>query len=67
MTTQPIDDAEALREVVREKYAARARGVADGSAASCCGPTDVSPITSNLYSGDQVATLPEQAVLASLG
>src|SRR5205807_6503093 len=59
--------AEALREVVREKYAARARGVSDGSAASCCGATNASPITSKLYSGDQVATLPEQAVLASLG
>jgi ubiquinone/menaquinone biosynthesis C-methylase UbiE len=67
VTTEPIGDADALRDVVREKYAARARGVSDGSPASCCGSTDSSPITSNLYSDDQVAILPEQAVLASLG
>jgi ubiquinone/menaquinone biosynthesis C-methylase UbiE len=52
---------------VREKYAERARGVAGGTLASCCGPTSYSPITSNLYEGDEVAALPEQAVLASLG
>jgi ubiquinone/menaquinone biosynthesis C-methylase UbiE len=67
MTTQPLSDAEVLREVVREKYAERARSVADGAPASCCGPASCSPITSNLYTGDEVATLPEQAVLASLG
>jgi ubiquinone/menaquinone biosynthesis C-methylase UbiE len=67
MTTQPISDADALRDVVREKYAARARNVSDGSPASCCGPTSCSPITSNLYASDEVASLPEQAVWASLG
>lgn len=67
MTTQPINDAEALRGVVREKYAERARSLSDGSPASCCGPTSCSPITSNLYTSDEVAALPEQTVLASLG
>jgi arsenite methyltransferase len=72
MTTQPINDSEALREAVREKYGALARGVVQGeqgsccSTTACCGPT-ADPITSNLYSDDQVAILPEQAVLASLG
>jgi arsenite methyltransferase len=73
MTTQPITDGDALRDVVREKYAALARGVSQGeqgsccSATACCGSTASDPITSNLYSGEQVATLPAEAVQASLG
>ena len=66
-TSAPINDAAALREVVREKYAERARSVSDGNTASCGGPTSCSPITSNLYTGDEVATLPQAAVQASLG
>lgn len=68
-----------LTATVREKYGRAALTVAAGQAATCCGPTccggsataalgtDVNPITSNLYGTDQTATLPEQAVLASLG
>jgi arsenite methyltransferase len=59
-----------LRETVREKYAERAVAARDGRAASCCSPsTDAAsdPITGNLYSADEAATLPEAAVLASLG
>jgi arsenite methyltransferase len=74
MATQPINDAEALREAVREKYATAARGVASSgeqgsccSATACCEPSTADPITSNLYTEDEVAVLPEQAVLASLG
>jgi len=73
MTTPPITDGDALRDVVREKYAAIARGVSLGeqgsccSATACCGSTAADPITSNLYSGEQVATLPTEAVQASLG
>src|SRR5437763_463753 len=68
MTTRPIDDADALREVVREKYAARAREAAAGTIASCCGESACGdPITSNLYTDDDVAQLPEAAVRASLG
>jgi arsenite methyltransferase len=64
---------------VREKYGQAALRVASGEAASCCGPTccggsetdslgmDVNPITSNLYGREQMATLPQEAVLASLG
>jgi len=55
-----------ITDVVREKYAAAAlRAVA-----SCCGTAamaNVSPITSNLYDPTQTKTLPEAAVLASLG
>src|SRR3954470_10611253 len=74
MTAQPINNADALREAVREKYAAAARGVAPSgeqgsccSTTSCCGPSTADPITSNLYTDAEVAVLPEQAVLASLG
>ncbi len=68
-----------LTATVREKYGKAALKVASGEAASCCGPTccggsassaldaDVNPITSNLYSDGQTATLPQEAVLASLG
>ena len=61
-----------LKETVRRKYGEAARQVAEGSKGSCCSttccggnPEDV--ITSNLYSRSETATLPEQAVLASLG
>jgi SAM-dependent methyltransferase len=73
MTTRPIDDTGALRETVRAKYAAAARAASGGQLGSCC-RTDVccdsavaDPITSNLYADDQVAGLPEAALLASLG
>jgi SAM-dependent methyltransferase len=60
---------------VREKYARAALQVASGDRASCCGPTccgessasSVDPITSNLYADAETATLPQAAVLASLG
>src|SRR5579864_529347 len=55
---------------VREKYGKAALRVASGEAASCCGPTccgGADPITSNLYGSDETASLPPEAVLASLG
>jgi arsenite methyltransferase len=73
MTAQPINDSQALREAVREKYAAAARSVTQGQQASCCstdagcGTATDDPITSKLYTDDQVAVLPEAAVAASLG
>ena len=66
---QPLDPA-ALREVVQAKYGEAARSVKQGASASCgcgscgCGPD---PITSDLYDGQQTASLPAEAVLASLG
>ena len=59
-----------VRDAVREKYGqaalrARAKG------ASCCGgsATDdsCSPITSNLYDASEAGTVPQEAMLASLG
>ena len=55
-----------ITEVVREKYAQAARR----AGGSCCGAgsmANVSPITSNLYDQTQMETVPEAAVLASLG
>jgi SAM-dependent methyltransferase len=73
MTTGPISNGDALRDVVRDKYAAIARGVSQGeqgsccAATACCGSMTADPVTSHLYSGEQVATLPAEAVQASLG
>jgi arsenite methyltransferase len=73
MTAQPINDSEALRDAVREKYGALARGVAQGEqrsccdATACCGAAGADPITSGLYGDDEVAALPAAAVAASLG
>src|SRR6266849_146952 len=55
-----------IAEAVREKYAQAARR----SGGACCGAgtmANVSPITSNLYDQTQMETLPEAALLASLG
>ncbi len=60
---------ETIPERVREKYAAAARAVQAGGAV-CCGGADGAvddPITSDLYTEDETAALPEEAVLASLG
>jgi arsenite methyltransferase len=67
-------DPDALRETVRAKYAERARRVADAAPdGACCGPSspccssNADPITSDLYSCDEVAAIPDAAVKASLG
>jgi len=57
-----------VRETVREKYAALAKAASAtgcAPATGCCGSAD--PITSDLYSTDDTAGLPEAAVGASLG
>jgi arsenite methyltransferase len=64
--------AEAIREIVREKYGAAARTVQQTSKASCCGPTccgaaEPDPITKDLYDQAETSGLPAEAVLASLG
>ncbi len=62
-----------LREIVRDKYAARALEVT-GSDTGCCAPSccqpaaaKLDPVTSNLYGADEVAELPPDAVRVSLG
>ena len=56
-----------IRETVRENYAQRARAVISGANSSCCGEGNDDQITSNLYSADELAVIPEDAAKASLG
>jgi SAM-dependent methyltransferase len=65
-----------LKDVVREKYGEAARRVKSGSSGTCCGGSNccgsaeiegTNPITANLYDAAQTASLPTEAVLASLG
>jgi len=66
-------NGETLKSAVQERYGSAAKKVLGGAAASCCGPRAASaagakdPITSNLYDPEQVAGVPEDALLASLG
>jgi SAM-dependent methyltransferase len=67
MTAEPsISD---IRDIVRAKYGASARAVGAETSASCCSAGDcgADPITSNLYSADELAVIPENAAKASLG
>jgi len=63
---------ETIRDTVKEKYGKAALQVAGGRA-SCCGSApsasglSCDPITSNLYALSEKASIPEDAVLASLG
>jgi arsenite methyltransferase len=65
------DDMSDIKQVVRQKYGEAAVRAGQGLKAGCgcgtsgCGGTD--PITSNLYDDSQAATLPAEALLASLG
>src|SRR5919112_267147 len=60
-----------LKGTVRERYGRAALHVSTGAQAACCGGScggaSGDPITSNLYSTAETATLPAEAVLASLG
>jgi SAM-dependent methyltransferase len=60
-----------IKEIVQEKYGKAAHQARSGQKAgcgcgtsACCGPD---PITSNLYDESQVATIPVEAMPASLG
>src|SRR5215218_2762058 len=60
-----------IRETVREKYAEIARSVPESSGAccgpSCCSTSSSDPVTSNLYSTEDVAAVPQTAISAALG
>ncbi len=62
-----------LQGAIQEKYGRAAKGILDGKKTACCGSgaaADIGrsdPITSDLYSAEQVAGLPQEAVLASFG
>jgi SAM-dependent methyltransferase len=70
-SVETLPTGEALREVVRERYGAAARSVRDGAAAGCgCGCNanpSTDPITADLYSAEEAAGVPAEALLASLG
>src|SRR5215469_11855358 len=59
--TVPVETGDEITERVRDRYAAAAQQVRAGG--GCCGDT----VTADLYGADEVAGLPEEAVLASLG
>src|SRR5690349_4898126 len=58
-----------IKDVVRQKYGDAARQARSGAKAHCgCASTACcDPITSNLYDDTQSATLPAEALFASLG
>jgi len=63
--------SDSIKEIVREKYGQAALRAGAGKGSSCCGGSDccgsTDPITSDLYEAAQVAGIPAEAVLASLG
>ncbi len=61
-----LTDAAGLREAVRDHYAEAAR-VASKGTASCCSPVERADFGAELYTTDELASLPEASVLASLG
>ena len=64
-----------IKQLVKDRYGKAALAVVTGSSAACCSTsaccdttsTSSDPITSNLYTDAETATLPADAVLASLG
>jgi arsenite methyltransferase len=62
-----------LKATIRQRYGEAARHATSGAQSSCCrssccgGVAEEDPITSNLYTEAETATLPKEAVLASLG
>jgi len=63
---------ESIKDVVKEKYGQAALKVKDPQGSSCCQCTPAGsccpdPITSNLYDPNQIESIPETAVRASLG
>jgi len=60
---------ESIRETVREEYAKAARRVTDQGGGTCCGTAAPAgnPVTSNLYREGETASLPAEALAASLG
>jgi SAM-dependent methyltransferase len=75
MITDPATTDERIVDDVRTHYARAARSVLDGqrtplegeSASSCCGSSDAAVFGDILYGADERASLPDAAVLASLG
>jgi arsenite methyltransferase len=61
-----VTKSDDIKESVRERYGKIAEEVSDG--ASCCSPSsEGDPIVSNLYAEGELAEVPLEAALASLG
>jgi arsenite methyltransferase len=56
-----------LKSAVQQRYGQAALHVMEGATPSCCKSGSCDPITGDLYDASQVAQIPEEAVLASLG
>ena len=60
-----------IHQIVRDRYAAAATQVSEAGGSGCCGGScacgPVDPISRDLYAIEEVAQVPEAAVLASLG
>jgi arsenite methyltransferase len=63
-TIDPAADSKTITERVRERYARMAESVRTGQ--GCCS-TGCDPVGANLYDQAEIADLPKEAVLASLG
>lgn len=59
------EEAQRIKQEVRRRYAARATQARQQS--PCCGTEGKDPISSNLYTTDEIQGLPQDAILASLG
>jgi len=57
------DKPVSIKETVRSRYAAAVTEAVKGEGKSCCGD----PVSSGLYDASQIATIPEEAILASFG
>lgn len=68
-----MDKDQALKDEIKARYGQAALQAQKQERRSCCGTGSVltdgklDPITGNLYGDNQTATLPEEAVIASLG
>jgi hypothetical protein len=66
-----MSTTEEIKQVVKERYGQAAARVQSGRASSCgggsTGTASCDPISSNLYSTEEGASIPEKALLASLG
>ena len=61
---------ESIRDIVKTKYGQAALRVAAGGSSCCDGVSargECDPITSNLYEAGEIATVPAEALAASLG
>lgn len=64
--SSPSSDKELVRLTVREKYGKAAQQAGGCCDSDCCG-SEKDPIITNLYSEEELGTLPAAAALASLG